>query len=197
MYSRQDRLSLPDEARVYRNIGTCPSIPQVRWEGQDHGYHAVVQTAMGPTLWSLLSFCGGTFLMSTVLLLLDQLIPRLQEIHRRGYVHNDIKPANIALGTGQKGTQVFFLDLGHARRWRNANTGEHVPREAPNAPGNGTGPASRKGTPMYCAANANLGRSRTSPPRAAVGSVLIGMQQPLAAMTWYPHPLQCSELAGS
>ncbi len=50
---------------------------------------------------------------------LTQMLHTIHSLHHAGYVHNDIKPENIALDTTSSGKPKYILlDLGHARRFR-------------------------------------------------------------------------------
>ena len=69
---------------------------------------------LGPNLEDLLNYCGGRFSLKTVLLLADQLIPRFQYIHSKGYIHRDVKPDNLLMGDGKNGNTVYVTDIGLA-----------------------------------------------------------------------------------
>lgn len=56
----------------------------------------------------------------------DQLIVRIETLHRRGYIHRDIKPENILLGLDENASTVFLIDFGLAKKWKTV-TGEHIP----------------------------------------------------------------------
>ncbi|CAH0028878.1 unnamed protein product [Clonostachys rhizophaga] len=43
-----------------------------------------------------------------------QALKRLQGLHRKGIIHNDIKLTNFAMGSGQNGNMLYLIDPGLA-----------------------------------------------------------------------------------
>ncbi len=70
---------------------------------------------LGPNLEDLFNYCGRKFSLKTVLMLPDQLIPRFQYIHAKGFIHRDIKPDNLLVGDGKQGNKVHVTDIGLAK----------------------------------------------------------------------------------
>lgn len=50
----------------------------------------MVMDIYGPSLEHLLRYCDGKFSLKTVLIIVDQLIDRIQWIHSKNLVYNDI-----------------------------------------------------------------------------------------------------------
>lgn len=89
-----------------------------------------------------------------VLMLAVQLLRRIQTFHSLGYVHGDIKPANIMFGRGRKKNLVYLIDYGLSKQesvWEKPNIPPHV-HQAQNLRLNGT--------PLYASINAHLGWSK-------------------------------------
>ena len=42
-------------------------------------------------------------------------------MHRSDYIHRDLKPDNLCIGTGAMDTSVFVVDLGLAKRFKDVN----------------------------------------------------------------------------
>ena len=71
---------------------------------------------LGPSLEDLFHFCNRRFTLKTVLLLVDQLISRIEYIHAKSFIHRDIKPDNFLMGIGKRGNQVNVIDFGLAKK---------------------------------------------------------------------------------
>lgn len=67
------------------------------------------------------------FSISTVFQIGIQIINRLEAIHRKGFVHRDIKANNFMIGKGDKRGIVYIIDFGLAKRYRDPKTGTHIP----------------------------------------------------------------------
>lgn len=72
------------------NLIICNStvgIPAIKWCGSEGDYNVMVMELLGPSLEDLFNFCSRRFSLKTVLLLADQLITRIEDIHYRNFIH--------------------------------------------------------------------------------------------------------------
>ena len=108
---------LVGEASIYMALRNVSGVPKLLWHGHvDKKFDALVLQLLGPDLDQLLTYCD-TFSLRTVLLVADQLLDRLESLHRLGYVYRDIKPQNFAIGYGAEGlSTVYILDFGLAKK---------------------------------------------------------------------------------
>mmetsp|Transcript_7939 Transcript_7939/g.25247 ORF Transcript_7939/g.25247 Transcript_7939/m.25247 type:complete len:337 (+) Transcript_7939:78-1088(+) len=136
------------EAKVYRVLAGGIGIPSIHWYGVEGGYSVLVMDLLGPTLEDLRSYCRGKFNLKTVLMLMDQMMCRVEFVHAKGLLHRDIKPDNFLIGLGMKANMVHLVDFGLAKPYRDFTTQEHIPyREGKTL----------VGTANFCSINAHLG----------------------------------------
>jgi serine/threonine protein kinase len=66
------------------------------------------------------------FSLATTLNIGIQIMTRLEQIHRKGFVHRDIKANNFMVGPGEDRKTVYVIDFGLAKRYRDLKTGQHI-----------------------------------------------------------------------
>ncbi|XP_072014227.1 casein kinase I-like [Amphiura filiformis] len=136
------------ESKVYKILQGGVGIPRIRWFGTENDYNIMVLDLLGPSLEDLFNFCGRKFTTKTVLMLADQMINRIEHMHNKNFIHRDIKPDNFLMGIGKHCNQVFIIDFGLAKKFRDNRTRHHIPyREDKNL----------TGTARYASINAHLG----------------------------------------
>ncbi|KAJ3682352.1 hypothetical protein LUZ60_014925 [Juncus effusus] len=136
------------ESKVYMLLQGGTGIPHLKWFGVEGEYNIMVIDLLGPSLEDLFNYCNRKFSLKTVLMLADQLINRVEYMHSRGFIHRDIKPDNFLMGLGRKANQVYIIDYGLAKKYRDLQTHKHIPyRENKNL----------TGTARYASVNTHLG----------------------------------------
>ncbi|KAM0969616.1 hypothetical protein ACFX13_018112 [Malus domestica] len=136
------------EAKLYKILQGGSGIPNIKWSGINGEDNVLVLDLLGPSLEDLFVYCGRKFSLKTVLMLADQMITRIEFAHSKGFLHRDIKPDNFLMGLGRKANQVYIIDFGLAKRYRDATTNRHIPyRENKNL----------TGTARYASCNTHLG----------------------------------------
>ncbi|MCL4121837.1 UNVERIFIED_CONTAM: hypothetical protein GTU68_063190 [Idotea baltica] len=110
-------------------------------------YNVLVMDLMGPSLESLFNQTLRKFSLKSVLMLIDQMIARIEYVHNRHFIHRDIKPDNFCVGLNKTSNKIFILDFGLAKRYIQRD-GKHIPyREGKNL----------TGTARYASINTHLG----------------------------------------
>ncbi|KAK6236362.1 hypothetical protein SCA6_011699 [Theobroma cacao] len=136
------------EAKLYNILQGGSGIPSIKWSGVNGEDNVLVLDLLGPSLEDLFVYCGRKFSLKTVLMLADQMITRIEYVHAKGFLHRDIKPDNFLMGLGRKANQVYIIDFGLAKRYRDSTTNRHIPyRENKNL----------TGTARYASCNTHLG----------------------------------------
>lgn len=147
-YNQINPSQLQNEVKIYRKLEPGHGIPRVYWDGSECDFKVMAFELLGPSLEDLFNYCGRRFSLKTVLLLADQLISRLQYIHSKGYIHRDVKPANMLMGVEIQGNTVYVTDIGLAEEIENSNRQSHRVM----------------GTLRYASINAHLGNGECSMP---------------------------------
>lgn len=125
-----------------------PGFPRFVWHGNEGDYQIMVIELLGPSLEDLFAYCGRKFSLKTVLLLADQLLGRIEVLHKKGFIHRDLKPENILMGLEENASTLYLIDYGLAKRWKHPTTGEHIPYKDNK---------SLTGTARYASANTHNG----------------------------------------
>lgn len=136
------------ESKLYNILRGGQGIPAMKWYGQGHDYNIMVMELLGPSLEDLFNFCSRKFTIKTVLMLADQMIGRIEYVHQKNFIHRDIKPDNFLMGIGRHCNQLFLIDFGLAKKYKDSRTKQHIQyREDKNL----------TGTARYASINAHLG----------------------------------------
>ncbi|KAL3632966.1 Casein kinase 1-like protein hd16 [Castilleja foliolosa] len=143
----------PYEWKVYDTLGGSHGVPRVHYKGRQGNYYVMVMDMLGPSLWDVWNNNSHTMSVEMVACIAIEAISILEKMHSRGYVHGDVKPENILLGSS--GTpdekKLYLVDLGLATKWRNGTTGLHVDYDQR--------PDVFRGTVRYASVHAHLGRT--------------------------------------
>lgn len=81
-------------------------------------------------------------------MLAEQMITRVEYMHTQNFLHRDMKPDNFMMGHTSKKTQVYLIDFGLSKRYRDPKTGEHIPYRDGK---------SLTGTARYASVNTHIG----------------------------------------
>ncbi|KAL0945789.1 hypothetical protein HGRIS_012077 [Hohenbuehelia grisea] len=119
--------TIPYEAAIYAQLKGVQGVPRVRWTGQDMNANVLVMDKVGPNLESLRRFCRGRFGLKTVLMLGEQMLRTIEQVHERGIIIRDIKPDNFAPGFVEDHRCLFLFDMGLAKLYADPLTGDHMP----------------------------------------------------------------------
>ena len=139
------------------DITGSKSIPQMNIQGlpkfygfgEKNDYYYLAQEFLGPNLSQLLKYCGKKkFTLGTICLIAIQVLNRIEYIHKRHYLHRDIKPDNFLIGNEEYTNIIYLIDFGAAKRFKDNKTNQHIPYKEKR---------SFVGTYRYASVNAHLG----------------------------------------
>ncbi|KAI8373427.1 binary complex of casein kinase-1 with Cki7 [Choanephora cucurbitarum] len=145
---------LKDEYSAYKIMSGTIGVPSVYYLGQNDLYHTLVMDLLGPSLEELFDVCGRRFSIKTAAMLAIQMISRIQSIHERDLIYRDIKPDNFLVGLPgtDKESQLFVIDFGMAKLYRDKITKKHIPYQERK---------DLSGTARYMSINTHLGREQS------------------------------------
>lgn len=122
--------------------------PQLHFLFRDDEFNAIVMNLLGPNLDRLFRACNYRFSLKTVLMIGDQLLTRIENIHDHFMIHRDIKPENFVIGLQHKQKRtIHILDFGLAKYYQTKQL-KHIPL----IKGKGL-----VGTARYCSINTHKG----------------------------------------
>lgn len=114
--------------------------------GKEGRFSCLVMEMLGSNLEERLESCGGTFTPQTCVLIIDQVLRRIEYFHSFGLIHRDIKPENFMFGIDKKVHHIYLIDFGLSKRY--FQEGKHcAPRDK----------LSLTGTARYASINAHKG----------------------------------------
>jgi len=124
---------LDREAEVFKKMNGQEGFPKMVWRGKIYykenkkrkGCSSIIMDQLGSSLSDLFYKQQKRFSLKTTLMLADQMIKRLQQLHEAGIIHRDIKPGNFVMGVGNKAHICFLIDYGLANFYRNSD-GSHM-----------------------------------------------------------------------
>ena len=150
-----DNLSCPQlifESRIYKIMSYSPNVPKIYFVSESETRNVMIMELMGESIENLLERCNRHMSIKTICMVADQMISAIQFFHMRNYVHRDIKPDNFVVGRGKHGNQIFIIDYGLAKRYRDPISHKHIAYS--------TG-KSLTGTARYASINALAGNEQS------------------------------------
>ena len=88
----------------------------------------LIMDFLGPNLETIMNkMPNQKFTMKTALMITEQIIQRLKDLHSKFLLHRDMKPENFVIGQKGKERTIFLIDFGLSRKYINERTLEHIP----------------------------------------------------------------------
>ena len=102
-------------------------IPFIKSFGFSGEFNILVMELLGKSLETLFQENEYKFSLKTVCMLAEQMITRLEYIHKKYILHRDIKPDNFTLGRGKQSHIVYLIDFGLSKKYRSTKGNhEHI-----------------------------------------------------------------------
>jgi len=124
---KQESSRLLDEHKIYRILykrGMKQGIPKIYSLIQTPTFNILIMELLGPSLDTLFTQYKKKFDMGTVLLLGINFVTLLENLHKTGFIHRDIKPNNFLVGYENNNDKIYLTDFGLSRNY--IKNGKHI-----------------------------------------------------------------------
>ena len=102
-------------------------IPKIITFGKNGLYNILIMELLGLSIYKIWDFkkIKKEYLLKNVCMFTLQVLDRLEYIHSKNYIHNDIKPSNFVIG-GKDPNIIYLIDFGFCCKYRSSHTGKHI-----------------------------------------------------------------------
>ncbi|KAI6135952.1 hypothetical protein F5141DRAFT_1059223 [Pisolithus sp. B1] len=111
---------LQHEYEVISKLQGIAGIPCVTLFGKEASHSVMVFEHLGPSLEEVFHSCHQSFSHHTIAAISEQL-----NIHLCIYIHWDVKPSNILIGTGQDASAIYLVDFSIAKPYQDPHMHLH------------------------------------------------------------------------
>lgn len=113
------------EAKIMNELKDEPGFPRMKDYRSTTDLTYVVMNLLGPSVDNLFRSCCRKFSLKTGLLLMTQMLDRVESLHKHGLIHRDLKPDNFVIGSEDHPEALYLIDFGLAKVYRNQE-GRHI-----------------------------------------------------------------------
>ncbi|EFP10361.1 hypothetical protein CRE_23562 [Caenorhabditis remanei] len=120
------------EIAILKLVGTGKHFTKIvdRGKKDKEGFFFLVMELVGKSLADLKQDrVEKAFSFATGLGVASQCLEAVEELHKFGFIHRDLKPQNYACGLDDKKHLIYILDFGIARKYLNTKNELKTPRE--------------------------------------------------------------------
>ncbi|OHT10086.1 CK1 family protein kinase [Tritrichomonas foetus] len=135
-YLNNPKSGLKLETAILKDIQTCDYFPKYVKSGTTNKYRYLIMELLGPSLSTLRKATDTKcFSRYSYLHLGLHMIRCIEELHKLGYLHRDIKPGNFLVRPNRQ-KPLVLIDFGLSRSYVKKGTGAHKqPRSEPGYTG--------------------------------------------------------------
>jgi casein kinase 1/casein kinase 1 epsilon len=119
------------EAKLYYYFHRDPNawengIPKIVNYVQGNDSNMLAIELLGPSLEDMFSFHERKFSVKTTLMIAEQMLNRIEYLHKSRFLHRDLKPDNFAIGRGKNMRKIYVFDFGLCKKYI-SREGVHIP----------------------------------------------------------------------
>lgn len=100
-------------------------LPLCHCAGREGKYNFALIDLYSDTLLNLLKKCKGIFKIKTFIMLAEQMLKRLEFLHRQGYLHRSISLKKFMIGLENNSKKLYMVGLGKGKIY--IKDGVHIP----------------------------------------------------------------------
>jgi len=147
-----DQPQLIYEYKIYKLLQGGYGFPKVYEFKSETKYNILIMDLLGSSIESLFNKAKKKFSLLTCIMIIDQIVQRLEYLHSKLLLHRDIKPDNFLIGRGNKRNIIYAIDFGLSKKYKDSRTGLHIPyRDGKDL----------TGTARYASINTHLGMEQS------------------------------------
>ena len=146
--AQTDQPQLVYEYKIYKLLQGGYGFPKVYEYSNESKYNVLIMDLLGSSIESIFNKFQKKFSLITCIMIIDQIVQRIEYLHSKNLLHRDIKPDNFLIGRGSKNNVIYAIDFGLSKKFRDSKTKLHIPyRDGKDL----------TGTARYASINTHLG----------------------------------------
>ena len=146
--AQTDQPQLIYEYKIYKLLQGGYGFPKVYEYSNESKYNVLIMDLLGSSIESIFNKFQKKFSLITCIMIIDQIVQRIEYLHSKNLLHRDIKPDNFLIGRGSKNNVIYAIDFGLSKKFRDSKTKLHIPyRDGKDL----------TGTARYASINTHLG----------------------------------------
>ena len=123
---KNSKVSELEKEACYQYLLRGKGIPKIITFGRSGKYNILIETLLGKTIDYLFKLNkNATSKMKDMCMTAIQIIDRIQYIHSKNIIHQDIKPENFLVGNPDT-SLIYIIDFGLSKKYRSSRTGKHI-----------------------------------------------------------------------
>ena len=136
------------EYKIYKLLQGGLGFPRVYEFSRESKYNVLIMDLLGNSIENIFNKFNKKFSLITCIMIMDQIVQRIEFLHSKNLLHRDIKPDNFLIGRGIKKNLIYAIDFGLSKKYRDSKNGLHIPyRDGKDL----------TGTARYASINTHLG----------------------------------------